>query len=587
LANEIRFKVFGDVKNFENGLKAINAQVKAVTRTAKFAFVGLSAAIAGTTALAKKQERALNQTKAVLRSTGSVAGITAEEVAKLGKELQAITTFGDEAVISAQNLLLTFKSIGKDIFPDATKAVLNISAAMNQGLKESAVQVGKALNDPVLGLTALRRVGIQFEKSQEDQIKAMVAMGNTAKAQKIILRELESQFGGSAEAAREGLGAIDALKNSLGDLGEAIGFELAPTIEKLSKNLTELSDAAQENKPIVRLIANALLLGAAFSGVVVIVGTVFSAIATIGTVGTAVILGLVITVGTLITKWTELRDAFITLREKAIGEEGVLTKISNFVSKMIEENGVLTKMRDMVTGIAEKAREIAGAIRDKLPFFSGPEADLGSITVTRDGAVEDPIEDEKKKAKLTLDIWGDVSDRLKKMWQQESKWYSDAKNDQIGTLRRTITEAAALNKTAAMAAKAFAYGEAIINIAAGVTRAFREYAWPYSLVVAGLVAAQGAVQIATINAQSFAVGTPSVPDDQMAMVHRREMIVPETFATAIRQGELTLSGGGTAGGGITYDFSGAVFNGVTEEFVTDVIVKASEMTKNRTLISGV
>ena len=48
--------------------------------------------------------------------------------------------------------------------------------------------VGKALNDPLKGLTALSRIGVQFTAQQQEQIKAMVEVGDVAGAQKIILR---------------------------------------------------------------------------------------------------------------------------------------------------------------------------------------------------------------------------------------------------------------------------------------------------------------------------------------------------------------------------------------------------------------
>src|SRR5665811_188734 len=107
-----------------------------------------------------EQQKVMAQLEAVIRSTGGGAGLAAGELAKMGSEMQRVTTFGDEAVISAQGLLLTFTRIGRDVFPNALDAVLNVSTAMGTELKESALQVGKALNDPVLGMTALSRSGI-------------------------------------------------------------------------------------------------------------------------------------------------------------------------------------------------------------------------------------------------------------------------------------------------------------------------------------------------------------------------------------------------------------------------------------------
>ncbi|MES2155937.1 MAG: hypothetical protein V4510_12455, partial [bacterium] len=62
------------------------------------------------------------------------------------------------------------------------------------------IKVGKALNDPTKGLTALSRVGILFTDQQKKQIKALQKSGDLLGAQKIILKELGTEFGGSFAA---------------------------------------------------------------------------------------------------------------------------------------------------------------------------------------------------------------------------------------------------------------------------------------------------------------------------------------------------------------------------------------------------
>jgi len=171
-----------------------------------------------------KQEQAEAQLNAVLKSTQHAAGMTAKELKAMAASLQSVTTFGDEAIIKTQSLLLTFTKVGKDVFPAATETILNMSAALGQSLNSSAIQVGKALNDPIKGITALRRVGVQLSEAQEEQIRKFVEMGDVASAQKVILGELETQFGGTAQAMRKTFGgAIQAFKNVSGDLSEQYG----------------------------------------------------------------------------------------------------------------------------------------------------------------------------------------------------------------------------------------------------------------------------------------------------------------------------------------------------------------------------
>lgn len=172
----------------------------------------------------QESENAVTQLNTVLKSTGGVAGVTSQAALDLANSLQKVTKFSDEEVLSAENLLLTFTKITKDVFPDATKIVLDMSAALGQDLKSSAIQVGKALQDPERGVTALRRVGVNFNSAQTEVIKKLVATGQAAKAQALIMKELRVEFGGSAVAAGTTFaGKLAILRNKFDEVKETMG----------------------------------------------------------------------------------------------------------------------------------------------------------------------------------------------------------------------------------------------------------------------------------------------------------------------------------------------------------------------------
>ena len=180
-------------------------------------------------ALAEVQIKAEAKLAATIKATGGAAGLTANQLKTMASGLQSVTTVGDEAILGAQALLLTFKNIGGNIFPRVTEAVLDMSEAMGQDLKSSSIQLGKALNDPIAGVAALTRIGVQFTDTQKDQIKLMQESNNLLGAQDIILKEVESQFGGVARAMAEtDIGKIQQMKNELGDIQEQIGTGLIP-----------------------------------------------------------------------------------------------------------------------------------------------------------------------------------------------------------------------------------------------------------------------------------------------------------------------------------------------------------------------
>jgi hypothetical protein len=166
-------------------------------------------------------QAAMAQLEAGVASTGGAAGRTVVELDELSKALQRQTTYSDEAVKGAEAMLLSFDKIRGANFDQATKAVTDLAARMGGDLQGAAVQVGKALQDPTTGLTALRRSGVSFSASQIEVIKQLYATGRAAEGQRVILAELEHQFGGSAAAARDTLGgALAGLKNAWGDLFE-------------------------------------------------------------------------------------------------------------------------------------------------------------------------------------------------------------------------------------------------------------------------------------------------------------------------------------------------------------------------------
>lgn len=195
-------------------------------------------------------ERVTNATKGVIESTGGAAGVTAGQVRDMSQALESLTTVDDKVIEGGAGILLTFTNINEDIFPQTLKLTNDLAIAMAQGdvaavdLKATAIQLGKALNDPTKGLTALTRVGVSFTKEQKDQIKALQESGDLLGAQKIILAELEREFGKAGEAAGKGFGAdMRRFQDAVEDAQQALARGFLPVIRKvadwLSRKLAE------------------------------------------------------------------------------------------------------------------------------------------------------------------------------------------------------------------------------------------------------------------------------------------------------------------------------------------------------------
>jgi len=195
-----------------------------------------------------ESEKVAKDQAAALKSTGAQAWVTEGHLDAMAQAQRRRTGIDDEAIKKAQTVLLTFRQIhnelgkGNAIFDQASQVTLDLSKRFGKDLSSSSILVGKALNDPIKGLTALQRVGITFTAQQKDQIKTLVASGNTLGAQKVILKELTAQTKGSAAAQATN---ADRLRSSWDNVKEAIGSGLYPTVTKVEGALFHLSEHAQ------------------------------------------------------------------------------------------------------------------------------------------------------------------------------------------------------------------------------------------------------------------------------------------------------------------------------------------------------
>jgi phage-related protein len=213
-------------------------------------------------------QQANNRIAQIAKSTalfGAETGAVTDRLVKFAEAQEMRLAVDAEVIKGVQGQLLTFKALGASadevggIFDRTTEAAFNMAAAGFGSAEGNAIALGKALENPTKGLTALRRSGTTFTEEQQELIKSLQASGDLLGAQELILAELESQYGGVAEATalastRIGL-AFDNIKEQVGgvllpifaDLVEGlmpvleiIGNELAVAFQALSPVLTNI-----------------------------------------------------------------------------------------------------------------------------------------------------------------------------------------------------------------------------------------------------------------------------------------------------------------------------------------------------------
>lgn len=173
--------------------------------------------------IAGEHEREMNRLRAQVQATGMAAGRTADQLDEQSQALARSTLFGDNEIRKAQGILLTFRSVSGEFFDQTLRTAADLAEIMGTDLSSAVLQLGKALEDPEQGLTALTRSGVSFNATQKETIKGFVESGQKGKALEAILRTVNDQLGPAATAAADGYaGAMHRVAESWEDFLEAL-----------------------------------------------------------------------------------------------------------------------------------------------------------------------------------------------------------------------------------------------------------------------------------------------------------------------------------------------------------------------------
>jgi hypothetical protein len=228
----------------ETGLNKLGKSAKRLAKigAAAFAAVGAGAVVMGKKLLDAGERAATSNARIeqITKSMGQFEGATdqvTDRLVTLAEKTAKLVGVDQNLIKEGQALLLTFKSVSADankvggVFDRATKAAIDLAAAGFGSVTTNAVQLGKALEDPIKGLAALGKSGVTFTAEQKELIKTLVETGRVAEAQEIILKAVETQVGGTAEATAN---ASDRMKVAFSQLQESLGERLLPVFEKFA-----------------------------------------------------------------------------------------------------------------------------------------------------------------------------------------------------------------------------------------------------------------------------------------------------------------------------------------------------------------
>lgn len=238
--------------------------------------VGIGAPLFMAAQAAEESEQATRKLEQVFKSMGETSGKSAKKAQEFAESLMMDIAVDDEKIIAVQTKLATFEKVIKntagtsEIFERATRAAFDLEAAGFGEGTQNATQLGKALQDPIKGITALSRSGVTFTATEKEKIKALVESGQQLKAQRLLMDAVEKQVKGVAKA-----NVTDTMRMKIawGELVETIGGAVLPILSTLSKFMIAnvvpaLKKFIQENPTLVKWLT---ITAAAIGGVAIAV----------------------------------------------------------------------------------------------------------------------------------------------------------------------------------------------------------------------------------------------------------------------------------------------------------------------------
>jgi hypothetical protein len=384
MASKLILDVLVNVKGAEK-LDGIGGKLKSTgTNLTKYATLPLLGLGAAAVKLGADSQKADAQLGAAFKSMGASAFTSIEALNEHATALAKATQFDDEEIKHAQSVLLTFGKVTGETFTQTTDLAADMSAALGQDLQSSTIQLGKALNDPIKGITSLTRVGVQFTDEQKKMIASLVESGDTLGAQNVILGEVSRQFTGVSTA----IGATDAGQaaqafEELGEAGESIGVILLPILSKLAGFLKDLAVGFQGLPEPVKGFIVTFAVVAATLGPAILVGfklvSAFKAVSAAFTVLKLVMLAnpflalaaaVVLIAALIIMNWDKIVGFLKEVWGKiTAGFEGVAKALSGIWDGI---TGVVTKVWDgMVAIIKGNINAVISVINAFLGFMNG------------------------------------------------------------------------------------------------------------------------------------------------------------------------------------------------------------------------
>lgn len=427
------------------------------------ALTALGLTLTGTIAVLLKASRAgaefesqLAQTNAVLRATGGTANQTAESIENLSRNIGRYTLASTQEVRKAATQMLTFRKVSEDAFGRAMHLAQDLAAVGFGSLEGAARQLARALEDPSVGLTALRRAGVSFTMQQRDMIVEMFKAGEVAKAQGLILDEVAKQVGGAGIAAAVGMkAAFDTLGEEFKLLFESMGTgELYRSLGSIVNTISNSIRTLQENMDVLigsaKALTQALLVLAAVKVALMFKGMAFAIVGVATAMATYIMRAVALlyiteSVSVALNQGAASAGRFQKALAFIAGHK-VLVALAALTAGFYIYNRTISDQKDISREASNAADDLGSAIGRTMDMIFGRSGGIREGTLFTDALVQiralnGEIEDSAiLYRQLSAARASALNDRLPDVSNQQMDMFGDSSSGAFGRVASRIAD---------------------------------------------------------------------------------------------------------------------------------------------------
>ena len=178
-------------------------------------------------AAAEEENIGFARLQSVIEATGRAAETSARQIDAMVDELELYSNADKQAAMDAAASLAIMESVPTSLFEQIFDTANDLSRVVGQDIGSAITTIGRAMEEPVEGMTRLRRQGIFITKELQSQITELVEQNRLYDAQKLLLDDIQERVAGTAEKMADAAGmqslmvALDRYYGSVGQLANS------------------------------------------------------------------------------------------------------------------------------------------------------------------------------------------------------------------------------------------------------------------------------------------------------------------------------------------------------------------------------